>query len=420
MLFRKIRIRLLLNNLLVFTLVFSGAAIAVRLVFVQSLQRQLGAKLIALGQGISSEAELGSDGFLEIEDEDKDLIQTVLDDQQSFEWFDLQGNSVERMGEFFPQKVMDTERLSRLEHSEEYGIYYVTLSVLDEDTRREIGYLRVSELKNRFNRTMLQLDVGLVVGAIAALILSSIGILWLNQQTMKHIEASFQRLKQFTADASHELRNPLMAISSNAEVSLKYTENMREEDRSAMLAILSASEQMRHLTEDLLLLARTDKVSPVQASPLNLSELLKKLVLLYRVQAEEKDIKLISEIYPELRVAGDLPNLTRAFTNLIQNAICYTSAGGEISIKARRLNNKIEVTVSDTGRGIEQENLENIFERFWQADQTRRYSDGGAGLGLSITRAIVQSHRGRIDVSSTLGCGSCFVVQLPAEPIANK
>ena len=129
---------------------------------------------------------------------------------------------------------------------------------------------------------------------------------------------------------------------------------------------------------------------------------------------------MISEIYPELRVAGDLPNLTRAFTNLIQNAICYTSAGGEISIKARRLNNKIEVTVSDTGRGIEQENLENIFERFWQADQTRRYSDGGAGLGLSITRAIVQSHRGRIDVISTLGCGSCFVVQLPAEPMANK
>lgn len=412
--FQKIRTRLLLNNLLVFAIVLSGAAIAVRLVFVQNLKQQMSEKLIAGGQGIVAEAELDDSGQLKVEDEF--LAQTLLNDHQSFEWFDLQGKSVERMGEFFPETPLNKQATASFVAVGKHHIHYVTLPIIGEETGKQIGYVRVGELMDEFDETVLQLDLGLGVGAIAATILSSAGIFWLNRQAMEPVEESFRRLKQFTADASHELRSPLMAISSNVEVSLKYPEGMREDDHDAMVAMLSASEQMRGLTEDLLLLARTDKVSPMQLTPLNLASLLKDLVQLYHTQAAEKNIELTSALEPELWVQGDSPILIRAFTNLVQNAIRYTPSGGAISIKARRLNNQTQIMVKDTGVGIAQENLENIFERFWRADRARNYSDGGAGLGLSITQAIVQSHRGRIEVTSTLGSGSCFTINLPIAP----
>ena len=409
--FQQIRTRLVLNNLLVFALVLSGFAIAVRFVFIQNLKQQITEKLIAGGQGIVAEAELDENGNLKVEDEF--LAQKLIDEEQSFEWFDSQGKLVQKMGEAFPNKPLDKETISDFDYGGENHIHSVTLPILEEETGEQIGYVRVNEQMDDFDETVLLLDIGLGVGVVVAAMLSSAGIFWLNRQAMSPIEASFARLKQFTADASHELRSPLMAISSNAEVSLKYSEGMRDDDREAITAMLSASEQMRSLTEDLLLLARTDTVSPMQFASLDLSDLLKKLVQLYHTQAEEKNIKLTTDLEPELRLKGDSANLMRAFTNLIQNAIRYTPPGGAIHIKARRINEQIQVTVRDTGVGIARDNLDKIFERFWRADRARHYNDGGSGLGLSITQAIVQSHRGRIEVISTPGSGSCFTINLP-------
>ena len=401
----------MLNNLLVFALVLSGFAIAVRFVFVQNLKQQTTEKLIAGGQGIVAEAELDDNGNLKVEDEF--LAQTLLDQEQSFEWFDMQGNLVERMGEAFPDEPLDTSTINDFDRKGENHIHSVTMPIRGELTREQIGYVRVNEQMDDFEETIFLLDMGLGVGVIVAAVLSSAGIFWLNRQAMQPIEESFARLKQFTADASHELRSPLMAISSNAEVSLKYPEGMRDDDREAMEAMLSASEQMRSLTEDLLLLARTDRVSPIQFASLDLVDLLKNLVQLYHTQAKEKNITLTTDLEPELTLKGDSANLMRAFTNLIQNAIRYTPPGGAIHIKARRINDQIQVIVRDTGVGVAKENLDKIFERFWRADRARNYNDGGSGLGLSITQAIVQSHRGRIAVISTPGSGSCFTINLP-------
>ena len=409
--FQKIRTRLLLNNLLAFALVLGGSAIALRSVFVQTLKQQTTEKLIIGGQSIVAEAELDGNGQLKVEDEF--LARRLLDEEQSFEWFNLQGKLVEKMGEIFPKTPLNTQLTSDFSHAGDRHIHSVTLPILEESTGAQIGYVRVNEQMDDFDETVFLLDVGLGAGVIVAAILSSAGIFWLNRQAMQPIEESFARLQQFTADASHELRNPLMAISSNAEVALMYSEGMRADDHEAMTAMLSASEQMRSLTEDLLLLARTDKVSPMQFALLNLSNTLKDLVQFYHTQAEEKDVKLTADIEPELTLQGDLASLRRAFANLIQNAIRYTPLGGVIHIEAKRINSQIQVIVKDTGVGISKENLEKIFERFWRADSARSYSDGGSGLGLSITQAIVQSHHGRIAVTSALGSGSSFLVDLP-------
>lgn len=412
--FQKIRTRLLINNILVFALVMAGSAIAVRLVFVRNLQQQMTDQLTALAQSIVGEAELVK-GHLKVENDF--LTQTFISRGQSFEWFDLKGNAVKRLGEYFPETPLDRDATEAVANSA-LRIQSITLPILGDDARSLIGYVRVNQHLEEFDETVLQLDIGLGVGVIVATIFSSAGILWLNRQAMQPIEESFQRLKQFTADASHEFRSPLMAISSNMEVALKYPEGMRDEDREAMSAVMSATDQMTRLTEDLLLLARTDKGSKRPLTSVNLAvdltEILNNLARLYRPQAEMKKIKLSADVEGALSTQGDCAAFIKAFTNLLQNAIRYTPSGGEIHIEAKRVKNQLRVVIKDTGVGIADKNLEKIFERFWRTDQARNYDNGGSGLGLPITQTIIESCGGTIEVTSKLGAGSCFTINLPA------
>lgn len=408
--FQKIRYRLLINNMLVFALVLAGSAVAVRLIFVRNLQQQLTNQLVTLGQGVVTEAKLEND---QLKVEDDFLAQTLINRHQSFEWFDLQQKSVTRMGDYFPNTPLNLTAGVEIA-DQNPPIQSITLPIIGDETKAVIGYVRVSQRLDEFEETVFLLDIGLGVGAIAATILSSAGIFWLNRQAMQPIEESFQRLKQFTADASHEFRSPLMAISSNVEVALKYPEGMREEDREVMDAVTSATDQMTRLTEDLLLLARTDKAATMQLGPVNLAALVKDLVQLYRPQAQKKQVELRATAERELWLKGDRTALMQALTNLLQNAIRYTLPGGKISLEAKRQGHQLQIAVSDTGEGIAAENIEKIFERFWRADRARNYDGGGSGLGLPITQTIVQSHGGTLTVTSKLDAGSCFLVTLPA------
>ncbi len=234
---------------------------------------------------------------------------------------------------------------------------------------------------------------------------------------MQPIESSFQRLKQFTADASHELRSPLMVIKSNVSVALKYSKEMRATDAEKFQAIASATNQMTRLTEDLLFLARTDKVPSRDGANVNLTSILSDLAQLYKPQAEAKRIHLKNQLSVNLYLSGDPVQLTRLFANLIENALRHTPSGGIIEIKISRIGSQLYVNVQDTGMGIAPKHIEHIFERFWQAEQSRSYSGEGSGLGLAIAQAIAQNHGGLITVTSQLGVGSCFTVRLPASAL---
>ena len=287
------------------------------------------------------------------------------------------------------------------------------MPIYDKNNGQLIGYLRATQSLEEVDETIARLDVGLGIGAIVAVVLSSVGSGWLNRQAMQPIEESFQRLRQFTADASHELRSPLMAISTNAEVALTYPEGIRPGDEEKFQAIAMATDQISQLTEDLLLLARTDRVSSFEFNKIDLSTLLTDLVKLYKPQAQTKQIELKAEIESNLWLNGDEAKLARAFTNLIQNAIQYTPAGGEIEVTGSRIGRELLITIEDTGIGIDSEHLDLIFDRLWRADRSRSYYEGGSGLGLAITKAIVERHKGTIIVTSQPNVGSCFDVRLP-------
>lgn len=409
--FQKIRYRLFLSNLLVLAIVLSGSAFVMRLVFIRNLQQQLTERLSELAQAAAASAEFDK-GYLE--SEAKFSPQQLTETQQAFQWFDDQGKLIEQQGSstdiptlpFAAQQTVQTQ-------IEGTRLQIVTLPIMEGDNQRLVGYVRVSQSLEEVNETITRLDLGLTAGAIVVIVLSSLGSCWLNQMAMQPIEESFERLRHFTADASHELRSPLMAISTNAEVALTYDNGMRASDEAKFQAIALATEQMSQLIEDLLLLARFDRVTDFESKKINLTTLLADLVNLYKPQAQVKQIKFEAEIASDLWLMGDEAKLTRALTNLIQNALQYTPAGGKVKVAGTRINQEIVTTVQDTGIGIALEHQNLIFRRLWRADSSRSYHQRGSGLGLAITQAIIHNHHGTITVTSQLKVGSRFVVSLP-------
>lgn len=407
--FQRIRYRLLLSYLVVFALLLGIFAIAVRFAFTRSLTEQITDKLIAIGKGAAANVEFEK-GRLTVENDFRP--QDLIAYHQALQWFDTQGNLITQQGKtvltlpFLPNKMVQIQ-------TGKVPIQAVTVPIIASDNDELVGYVRVSQSLGEFDETLEKLDWGLSGGIIITLVLSGIAGILLTRQAMQPIEESFQRLKQFTADASHELRSPLMAIKINAELPLEYPEEIGPKDAEKFQAIASATNQMTRLTEDLLLLARTDKVPTQSRDTLNLTSILENLIQLYKPQAEAKQINLRFQLIANLQLVGDSVQLTRLFTNLVENALYYTPSGGIVEIKTSCVGSQLYVNLQDTGVGIAPEYIDKVFERFWRADQSRSYWSGGSGLGLAIAQAIAQNHSGLISVTSQLGIGSCFTVRLP-------
>ncbi|OIP75837.1 MAG: hypothetical protein AUK48_06685 [Oscillatoriales cyanobacterium CG2_30_44_21] len=279
-----------------------------------------------------------------------------------------------------------------------------------------IGYVRVSEPSEEIEEELEGLISGLIWGGLLAITLSAVGGWWLAWQALQPIERNYKQMRQFTADASHELRSPLTAIKTSIEVIQSHPERIHGADVKKVTAIAKATEQMANLVEDLLFLARVDNANLEPAASPNLlsiplDELIEDLLDSLEPQILAKALDLEISLAPAITIRGEANQLRRLFINLLENAIAYSSTGGKIGVQLEQISlQTIQVAVTDTGLGIEAEDLPHIFERFWRADRARTWRSGGSGLGLAIAQAIANSHGGSITVSSQIGVGSCFIV----------
>lgn len=401
--FQKTRYQLTIAYIGVLTIILTGFTVAVRLTFTRSLNQQLTQKLASLVTAAALNMDV-ENGVLEV---DKDEI--LVGQYQGIEWFDLQDELLVQQGKYHLNLPLDLQQLQVQICSTQ--VCSLTKPVKDLEDGNLIGYVRVSESLLQLNSTLRRLDYGLGSGIVISLLLSTVGGIWLTRRAMQPIELSFERLQQFTADASHELRSPLMAIKTNAAVALKYPAGMREGDLEKFSAISNASNQMTQLTENLLLLARTDQEVAIATKPVNLSLLLAHLMQLYAPQAQLKKLVWQGQIEADLYLLGNETLLKQLFSNLLQNALNYSTSSGSVTVEATKENSQLVVKVKDTGVGIAPEHLNKIFERFWRADPSRSYQSGRSGLGLAIVREIVRQHQGDIFVESQLGVGSCFTVR---------
>jgi heavy metal sensor kinase len=235
---------------------------------------------------------------------------------------------------------------------------------------------------------------------------------------LERLEAAFKKITQFTADASHELRTPVAVMRTRAELSLRKARSA-DEYRDVIAEILTELEKTSGLIEQLMFLARADSgAEMLHFSATNISEVLHEACHQGSALAEAKQIAFQEQISGEpMWIQGDASSLRRLFLILIDNAVKYTPASGQVEVSLHRKNGYAVAEVRDTGIGIAQADLPNVFERFYRADKARTRESGGVGLGLSIGRWITEVHAGTIEVHSTPGHGSTFQIRLPIAKI---
>ena len=227
------------------------------------------------------------------------------------------------------------------------------------------------------------------------------------------LERAFQRQKQFTSDASHELRAPLAVIEAESSLALQ-KERPPSDYRQSLETISQESKQMSLLIEQLLTLARADAGKEQwNFAEVNLGRLITNLSADVEILCQEKGLTCQLGQTQDLVIKGDQARLRELFMNLLDNAIRYTPSPGTVSISLRREGQMAVVAVTDTGVGIPAEDIPFIFERFYRVDRSRSRAEGGTGLGLAICGYIAAAHGGKIEVESQVGVGSTFSVWLP-------
>jgi heavy metal sensor kinase len=355
-----------------------------------------------------------------------------------------------------PSPVLADARARGFSHTSVNGLR-VTVVPLSSD--QSLGYAAVAEPLSVLEDGLSELRRDLFAGVLLVLLLASAGgyflarkslapIASMNSQTQRisaenlsarldvtnsrdelgrlattindllaRLENAFKEQQRFIADASHELRTPLAVLRGETEVALGKTRTLDEYQQSLSL-IQDEAERLSRIVEDLFILARQpiNTRAALNKERVSLNEAVRDCARAAQVLAFRKGVRLkVENDSPSIDLNGDEDLIKRMLLNLLDNAVKYTPAGGEISLALMRQNGNAEIVVRDTGVGIPAEAQPRVFDRFYRVDKARARTMGGAGLGLSIAQWIVEVHGGSINLSSTPGHGSTFTIVLPTQ-----
>lgn len=280
---------------------------------------------------------------------------------------------------------------------------------------RTIGYLQIAIPLTDAQNTLRELLIVMVVTVPLTLGAISLVGWFLGGLAMQPIRSSYTQLQRFTSDASHELRAPLAIILSNAQVGLLSPVEAGKPKHTRLEKIAETVKSMNRLVTDLLFLARqAGHLDPNSMQSIDLKELLKDAIATLSIQIVDRQLTLHLQL-PEDRVIvkGNADLLKQAIANLLTNACKYTLPEGTVWLRLLHQYQRLLIQVEDTGIGIPEADLPQIFDRFYRVDEERTREKGGYGLGLAIAQQIVEAHGGQLTVSSQVGKGSLFQIELP-------
>lgn len=350
-------------------------------------------------------------------DTKRHFLGVINKDHYYVRFFDTSGRLIATAGNY-PEglsNVFSNEKWLFLKDSKGND-YHQNSLVLHTPDNGDWGYMQVGRSLEEFNRYLDSVKLSLGLGLPIAMGMVAVASWWLAGLAMQPVYQSYQQIQQFTADAAHELRTPLAATSATVESALLMSQMDEEETRDILRTIHRQNQRLITLVVDLLLLARLDRQNlPVQLEECCLNDIVSDLVEEFEAMAVAADVILQSRIKVNkpVNIVSDSDQLYRLVSNLIVNAIQYTPQRGEVTVCLGSSEHHAVIRVHDTGIGIPEKELPRIYDRFYRVNSDRSRSTGGSGLGLAIAHAIVQAHRGNIQVQSEVGGGSVFTVRLP-------
>jgi signal transduction histidine kinase len=301
------------------------------------------------------------------------------------------------------RKALESQRI-RIEHSGFYGgpLRVTRGPMLDAET--------LIDIRNRTLNNIVMINTLIVVisGALAY---------FLAGRTLKPIEEMMEKQKRFVSDAAHEIKTPLTAMKAELEVALRDKNLSVDESRKTLKSTIEEVDQLHKLTNKLLEKSRYQHSSTAHKD-VELDKLIQKVVKNLTPIAKEKreSINLFTE---PVKVRGDYDELEKVFVNLVENSIKYNKLEESINVSLNKIDGYAVVTVEDFGKGISEEDITNIFEPFFRADKSRTSSKSeGYGLGLTISKEIVEKHEGTISVESKLNEYTKFTVKIPLSTVS--
>ena len=312
-------------------------------------------------------------------------------------------------------KQLDSSRLLRMNGTsgERYRYLAAVAPVLDGDKR--VGTLYMFKNMEFYYEAAYKTLFWLLCMALVLYMAACYFGYWLAGRNIRPISQMYARQKQFTADASHEMRTPL-AVMKLAVQGLREDEDSRlsEFAKESVEMLDSEADRLSRLTENLMTLARSDEDNlPAYTEQVDMTALCHKVAAQLALLAEQKQIVLKQELQADLSVQGDELALSRLLIILLDNALKYSAPKTTVTLRGARVKEHLVIEVRDEGCGISDEDKTRVFDRFYRVDKARSRSQGGLGLGLSLAWAIVHQHGGSIEAFDNQPQGTVMYVQLP-------
>ncbi|MDJ0845876.1 two-component system sensor histidine kinase RppB [Crocosphaera sp.] len=349
-------------------------------------------------------------------------LQTIKKGKYYLQIFDLSHNLIALSRNYPDGLSLEKQSAQQIILKDSQGRRYLQQThLLHTNTGENWGYLQVYRSLEEFDNYLKMVALILLLGLPLAIILIGFSAWILTGIAMRPIAKSYYQIQQFTGDAAHELRTPLAATLATIESTLMITNLTENESRNTLETVARQTKRLSSLVADLLMLSRLDwesnttSTTSIKKERICLNDIISDLVeeVAYLAISSEVTLTTDMRVNYSLEIFGNTEQVYRLLFNLVVNGIQYTPTGGQVTIILEQHNKFAVIRVQDTGIGIDNKELPYIFERFYRIDKARSREKGGSGLGLSIAKAVVLAHQGTIQVRSTVGTGSLFLVKLP-------